>query len=156
MANHHQLRLFPHSHLEFPSMELLTMWLLNGLRARGGVYHLRNANAFKDLSRGSVVLFRWEHRIVGEAVVWKEKEVFKQKLKDWLLLGGREEEYEAQVTFAPSSIRLYAPPLPAQFVQDLLGASKDIKTYPGAYVELDWDLYAAILAEVVAKGTFIA
>jgi hypothetical protein len=136
-------------------MELLMMWLLTSLRGRGGIYHLRDANAVKDLRRGSVVLFRCQHNIVGEAIVSKEKEIYSEKLRDRTLLG-EEEEYEAQVTFAPSSIRLYSPPLPASYIQLLLGNTKDIMTFPGAYAELDWCFYSQILEEVVSRGTFVA
>jgi uncharacterized protein (DUF488 family) len=32
------IRLFPHSKEEFPSLDLLTTWLLTALKARGGRY----------------------------------------------------------------------------------------------------------------------
>src|SRR5205807_1304193 len=98
------IRIFPHSQKEFPSLDSLMIWLLNALRGKGGVYNLRSADSIKDLPSGSVVLFRYGHNIVGEAVVWKEKEVYSEKLKE-RTLSGEDEEYEAQVTFAPSSIR---------------------------------------------------
>jgi hypothetical protein len=148
-----QVRIFPHNvEDEFPSEDLLRMWLLNGLRGRGGEYHLRNKDAVADLPPGSIVLFRWGNAIVGEAVVWKQKEVFPQKKKDRTLLG-KEQEYEAQVTFAPSSIRLYAPPLPVKLIQPHTG--KDL-TFAGACTVLDWDVYARILEEVVKAGALVS
>src|SRR5262245_6162740 len=124
-----QVRIFPHSQKEFPSEDSLITWLLTGLRGRGGVYHLRHADAVKDLPAGSVVLFRYGHRIVGEAVVCKGKETLAEKVKDRTLTG-EEEEYGARVTFAPSSIRLYAPPLPVATLQQLL--NKDVTKFAGA------------------------
>jgi hypothetical protein len=148
-----QVRIFPHSQKEFPSEDSLLTWLLTGLRGRGGVYHLRNGDAIKDLPPGSVVLFRYGNRIVGEAVACKGKETFQQKVKDRTLTG-EEAEYEAQVTFVPSSIRLNAPPLPVERIQPHL--NKDVVKYAGAYTDLDWDIYGIVLQEVVSKGTFIA
>jgi hypothetical protein len=147
-----QVRVFPHSQKEFPSVDSLLTWLLTGLRGRGGVYLLRNADAVREVPPGSVVLFRYGSRIVGEAVVSKGKEVFAEKIKDRMLTG-EEAEYGAQVTFIPSSIRLYAPPLPVDRLQPHL--DKDIVKYAGAYTDLDWAMYGIVLQEVVSKGTFI-
>jgi hypothetical protein len=147
-----QVRIFPHSQQEFPSEDSLLTWLLTGLRGRGGVYHLRNADAVIDVPPGSVVLFRYGHRIVGEAVVSKGKEVFPEKVKDRTLTG-EEAEYGAKVTFVPSSIRLYAPPLPVQRLQPHL--DKDVVNFAAAYTILDWSIYGIVLQEVVTNGTFI-
>jgi hypothetical protein len=125
---------------------------LTGLRGRGGVYLLRKADAIKDLPPGSVVLFRYGNRLVGEAVACKGKETFPTKVKDRTLTG-EEAEYGAQVTFVPFSIRLYAPPLPVERLQPHL--HKDVVKFAGAYTELDWDIYGIVLQEVVSKGTFI-
>jgi hypothetical protein len=148
-----QVRIFPHSQQEFPSEDSLLTWLLTALRGRGGVYLLRNANAVKDLPAGSVVLFRYGQNIVGEAIVSKGKEVFPEKLTDRTLTG-KEAEYGAQVTFVPSSIRLYAPPLPVERLQEHL-REKDVVKYAAAYTDLEWSIYAKVLQEVVSKGTFI-
>jgi hypothetical protein len=148
-----QVRIFPHSQKEFPSEDSLLTWLLTGLRGRCGVYHLRHADAVKDVPPGSVVLFRYGNRIVGEAVVWKGKETFAEKVKDRTLTG-EEAEYGAQVTFLPSSIRLYAPPVPVERLQPHL--DKDVVKYAGAYTELDWGIYDIVLQEAVSKGSFIA
>jgi hypothetical protein len=146
-----QVRIFPHSKKEFPSVDHLRAWLLNGLRGRGGLYHLRAKDAVAELPPGSIVLFRYGKEIVGEAVVRKGKELIQLKAKD-ATQSGEEEEYEAQVTFAPSSICLYAPPLTEEQIQ----TQKNIITYKGAYVELDWMTYACILREVVSIGAFIS
>lgn len=147
-----QVRIFPHSQKEFPSEDSLLTWLLTGLRGRGGVYHLRDANAVAGLTAGSVVLFRYGQRIVGEAVISKGRELFPEKVKDRTLTG-EEAEYGAQVTFVPSSIRLYAPPLPVERLQPHL--DKDVVKFAAAYTHLDWSIYAIVLKEVVTNGTFI-
>jgi len=147
-----QVRVFPHSQKEFPSEDSLLTWLLTGLRGRGGVYLLRNANSVKDVPPGSVILFRYGSKIVGEAVISKGKETFADKVEDRTLTG-EDAEYEAQVTFVPSSTRLYAPPLPVERLQPHL--DKDIVKYAGAYTDLDWTMYGIVLQEVVSKGTFI-
>jgi hypothetical protein len=69
------------------------------------------------------------------------------------MLTGEEGEYEAQVTFVPSSIRLYAPALPVERIQPHL--DKDVVKYAGAYTDLEWRIYGIVLQEVVSKGTFI-
>jgi hypothetical protein len=147
-----QVRIFPHSQTEFPTEDSLLTWLLTSLRGRGGVYFLRHADRLKELPPGSVVLFRYGHKIVGEAVVSKGKEAFPEKVKDRTLTG-EEAEYGGQVTFAPSSIRLYAPALPVECLQPHL--DKDVVKFAGAYTDLDWSIYAIVLQEVVSKGTFI-
>jgi hypothetical protein len=147
-----QVRIFPHSQTEFPSEDSLLTWLLTSLRGRGGVYLLRNPNAITDLPPGSVVLFRYGQKIVGDAIVWRGKETFSEKVKDRTLTG-EDAEYGAQVTFVPSSIRLYAPALPVSRLQPHL--TKDVVNYAPAYTILEWSVYAVVLQEVVSNGTFI-
>jgi len=71
---------------------------------------------------------------------------------------GEEVEYEAHVTFAPSSIRLYAPPVPVVQIQHHMNEhhiDKNIVKSARVYAKLDWNIYACILKEVVSRGTFI-
>ncbi|HXC44818.1 MAG TPA: hypothetical protein VNY51_15010 [Candidatus Dormibacteraeota bacterium] len=134
-------------------------WLLTGLRGRGGVYHLTSADAVADLPPGSIVLFRYGHEIIGEAVVRKGKETGSVTGRTLL---GEDGEYAARVTFAPSSIRLYSPPLPVKQIQQY--TEKDISSSAQPYYKLDWCVYGRILKEVVSRrdqsagvdGTFIA
>jgi hypothetical protein len=147
-----RVRIFPHSQQEFPSEDGLPTWLVTALRGRGGVYLLRHADAVRSVAPGSVVLFRYSNHIVGEAVVWRDKEVFAEKVRDRTLTG-EEAEYGAQVIFVPSSIRLYAPPVPVERLQPHL--DKDVVKFPGAYTDLDWAIYGVVLQEVVSRGTFI-
>lgn len=149
-----QVRVFPHSQQEFPTEDSLRTWLLTGLRGRGGVYHLRDANAVKDPPVGTVVLFRYGQRIIGEALVSRAKETFPQKVKVRILTA-EEVEYSAQITFAPSSIRLYAPPLPIERLQDEL-PEKDVEKFPLAYHKLEWGVYAKVLQHVITQGGLIS
>jgi hypothetical protein len=159
MSTSPQVRIFPHSQAEFPSKDLLMTWLLIGLRGRGGVYHLSSADAVADLPPGSIVLFRYGHEILGEAVVCRGKEIEREKGRNLL---GEEGEYAAQVTFAPSSIRLYSPPLSVKQIQK--HTEKDISSSAQPYYKLDWEVYGCILKEVVSgrdqsattEGGFIA
>ena len=137
-----QVRIFAHSSKDYPTKDDLMAWLLNGLRGRGGEYRLTTAHRVKYLPPGSVVLFRYADEIVGEAVVSKEKEI----------VSG--EEYAAQVTLAPSSIRLYSPPLPINRIQQLY-PEKDISSSAQPYYILPWESYSHILKEVVTAGVFI-
>ena len=147
------IRIFPHSRTEFPSEDSLTMWLLTSLRGRGGVYLLGRADAVSDLPPGCLVLFRYGQKIVGEAIVCKEKEVFPQVVND-RTLRGEAAQYGAQVTFSPSSVRLYAPSLPVECIQP--HAEQNLIAYAGAYVKLDWGIYPRILEEVIKRGILIS
>jgi hypothetical protein len=141
-----EIRVFPHSRKEFPSEDLLMMWLLHGLRGRGGVYHLKRRIS---LPVGSIVMFRYVDkldRIIGEAVVAKETQQI--DATDRNLLTGKEEKYAAEITFAPSSIRLYAPPVPWKRVGKPL--------LPMVYGKLDWNHYAIVLEEIASTGAFIS
>lgn len=151
IAGYPQVRIFPHNKKEFPLVDDLRTWLLNGLRGRGGLYHLGDKDVVSELPPGSIVLFRYGHEIVGEAVVRKGKELLEPRVRD-TTRSGAEVEYQAKVTFDPSSIRLYAPSL----TEEQIHTEKDIITYKGAYVELDWTAYAYVLREVVTRGTFIS
>jgi hypothetical protein len=153
-ASEPQIRIFPHSREEFPSDDLLRIWLLNALRGRGGRYRLRSLKGGKPqaLPPGSIVLFRYADDIIGEAVV--QKDIEKESGTERNLWTGKDVEYEALVTFAPSSIRLYAPAVSVQKIQKYVG--KDITTAANAYVELDWNAYASVLQDVVSAGAFIS
>ena len=146
-----QVRIFPHSRDEFSSVDMLRMWLLNGLRGGGGIYLLRRADAVATLPIGSVVLFRYGNEIVGEAIVSEEKKVQQVTAQT---LAGRSFEYAAQVTFAPSSIRLYSPAVDIQKIKKYV-PTKNIDNAEPYYI-LDRDAYAAVLREVVSAGNFIS
>lgn len=92
-------------------------------------------------------------------MVSKGKEVLDKKVKGKTLLGNQEGEYDATVVVAPSSIRLYAPPLSVERIQKYMdehGEGKNIVKFPGAYVQLKWDIYSFVLQEVVSNGTFVS
>lgn len=147
------IRIFPHSKDEFPSLDMLTTWLLTALKARGGRYLIRSANAVADLPTGSVVLFRYGHVIVGEAVVYR---YVCESARDRTLLG-QEMQYEAHVEFSPTSIRLFVPPLPVKELQSIIGDSLNITASAQPYYKLeDWSAYAKLLAAHLGEtGAFL-
>jgi hypothetical protein len=127
------IRVFPHSTDEFPSLGMLTTWLLTALKARGGRYLIRSAKAVPDLPTGSVVLFRCGHVIVGEAVVFT---YVHDSAKNRTLLD-QEMEYEAHGEFSPASIRLFVPPFPVEVLQSIMGDSLNIATSAQPYYKLE-------------------
>jgi hypothetical protein len=148
-----QIRIFPHSKDEFPSLDLLATWLLTALKARGGRYMIRSADRVADLPTGSVVLFRYGHVLVGEAVVFK---YVRSSANDRTLLG-QETPYEAHVEFSPSSIRVFVPPLPVEELQSIVGESPNLTASAQPYYKLeDWGAYPRLLAAHVSNaGAFL-
>src|SRR5262249_37458271 len=121
------IRIFPHGPDEFPSMDHLQGFLLVGLRGRGGKY-LFPTKRVDELPTGSVVLFRYSNWIVGEAIVSQAPVWEKERARN---RSGEEVEYVGRVVFAPSSVRLYSPPLSVECLQELIrqsGENKDIQT----------------------------
>jgi hypothetical protein len=147
------IRIFPHSKDEFPSLDMLTTWLLTALKARGGRYMIRSGDRIAELPAGSVVLFRYGHVIVGEAVVFS----YVRDSKNDRTLLGQEMQYEAYVEFSPSSIRLFVPPVPVEELQAILGDSTNITASAQPYNKIDdWSVYPKLLAVHVGKaGTFM-
>jgi len=151
MADPH-IRIFPHSKEEFPSVDSLTTWLLNGLKARGGTYHMRSSKAVKDLEAGSIVLFRYHDKIVGEGVV---SNYIKGAASD-KTIAGEDVEYEARTVFSPSSIRVYSPPVDIEALQSLIGDQPNIVPSAQPYFIInDWSVYPRLLALVIQQGTFM-
>ena len=147
------IRIFPHNQKEFPDRDILTMWLLTGLKARGGKYLLVNKNAVAKLPPGSLVLFRYGQLVVGEAVVNEYSRDY-SSVKD-RNLAGEYQKYEAYVRFSPSSIRVYAPPVDIKVLQSFIGESPNISV-PRTYHKIkDWKVYQRLLAHVSKLGTFI-
>ncbi len=143
------IRVFPHSKEEFPSLDVLTTWLLTALKARGGRYLIRSASSIAELPLGSVVLFRYGHVIVGEAVV---SQYVKDASRNRTLLG-QETQYEAHVELSPSSIRVFVPPLPIEELQALIGESMNITASAQPYYKFeDWGIYPKLLAAHVGKS----
>jgi hypothetical protein len=146
------IRIFPHSQEEFPAEEALTMWLLTGLKARGGKYLLRSSKAIADLPVGSIVLFRYGRVIVGEAVVLRYA---LEPTKDRTLTG-KEYEYQAYVKFSPSSIRVYAPPIRVDTLQSFIGDSPNIVPSAQPYFKIeDWTVYPRLIGKIAVSGAFL-
>lgn len=147
------IRIFPHSKEEFPSLDMLTTWLLTALKARGGRYLVRSSSSIADLPPGSVVLFRYGRVIAGEAVVCQ---YVKDATKNRTVLG-QETHYEAYVELSQSSIRVFVPPLPVDELQTLIGDAMNVTTSAQPYYKLeDWTIYPRLLAaHVGGAGAFL-
>lgn len=146
------IRIFPHSQKEFPSRDTLTTWLLTGLKARGGKYLLVNKDAVAELPPGSLVLFRYGHFVVGEAVVTLYS---RDSPASERTLAGDDQQYEALVLFSASSIRVYAPPVEIDELQSFIGETPNISVAQGKYKIEDWNVYPRLLAHVAKLGTFL-
>jgi hypothetical protein len=152
-----QVRIFPHNRVnEFLTEDALRAWLLNGLRGRGGRYLLVRTDAVQELPCGSIVLFRYGNKIIGEGVVSKKKEPLPVPVTE-ITETGMEQQYHAQVHFNPLSIRLYAPAVDVKEIVDKVKemTGKDI-TVAQTYHNLDWSIYPFILSKVAKDGTFIS
>jgi hypothetical protein len=142
------IRIFPHSQEEFPSLDALQTWLLTALKARGGMYHLRSRKAAAELPAGSIVLFRYSDGLIGEGIVRD----YTRESHTERMLNGQEQVYEALVTFAPDSIRLFAPPFPVEELQKIVGEALPIMIPNGYYIIRDWGVYPRLLAAHIGKA----
>lgn len=143
------IRIFPHSKEEFPSLDMLTTWLLTALKARGGRYLIRSSSSVAELPPGSIVLFRYGRVIAGEAVV---SQYVKDATRNRTVLG-QETHYEAYVELSQSSIRVFAPPLPVDELQTVIGGALNITTSAQPYYKLeDWTVYPRLLGAHVGGG----
>lgn len=144
------MRIFPHDPAVFPSVDDLTTWLLTALKAKGGKYRVLGTAPQAvpaNLLQGSVVLFRYADLIVGEAVVL-----------DYIIPAPIEETAEqclAIAIFAPSSIRLYSPPVDVERLSELIGGKPDISVHRTYHSIENWTVYPKLLAHVAASGAFL-
>lgn len=127
------------------------------MKARGGKYLIVNRSVGKPYSPevlppGSIVLFRYHDALVAEAVVRCYVREPGQDSED-----GR--DYAAKVIFAPSSIRIYSPPVPVSVLQGIIGGGKDLQgrnsyTLVHEISEVvDWTVYPKLLAAHI-QGEF--
>ena len=137
------VRIFPHSRDEFETDDELRSWLHNGLRLRDGEYYLRATKGIGSIPRGSIVLFRFDKDIVGEAIVKEDV----QKV-DIIRRGVK---YEGMIKFEASSIRIYRRPIKIKFLENITGRDFSVAR---TYFKIEWDVYRQILAEVVKYGFF--
>jgi hypothetical protein len=148
------VRIFPHSQDEFRSRDELTTWLLTAFNAGGSRYLLRSREAVAELPPGSIVLFRFGNDIVGEGVV-RAYSRLPAAVTDQTP-AGEQRTYEARVDFAPGSTRLFAPPIPVESLQRLIGESHNIRVARTYHIIPEWSVYPQILAAHVGTGgTFV-
>ena len=140
------IRIFPHSREEFETDDELRTWLHNGLRLRDGKYYLRSIQpvGLGKNPPGTLVLFRFDKEILGEAVV-KEDVVKVERQRG-------DVEYEGMIKFEASSIRIYRKPIKVEYLEKLTGRDLSVaKTY---FKFDDWNIYHRILEEAVKDGFF--
>ena len=135
------IRIFPHK-TWFPKDEDLKGWMHFTMRARGGTYYFRKAYKYlmNNNPPGTIVLFRYEDSIIGEGVV--KVDTVKSNIS----------HYETMITFEPSSIRIYAKPLPVKRLAKIV--DKDL-TSDTTYYGISMKYYGKILAEVIHIGGFL-
>ena len=140
------IRIFPHSREEFRSADELASWLQSGLRYRDGKYHLRRVGAgIGSIPPGSVVLFRFDKEIIGEAIV--KQDVVEEEIVD----SGY--TYKGYIQFEQSSVRVYRGFLPIEFLEKATG--KDLSVARTYYKIDDWGVYAKVIKEQVKRGGFL-
>jgi len=145
------IRILPHSQKEFPSQDFLQTWLITALKARAGIYRLRSKDAIADLAAGSIALFRYGDYIVGEAIVrGYARQEFTERM-----LSGDTERYEAYITFVPESVRLFAPPMPIEELQKLVGIEHPLTVARTYFKISDWSIYPKVIAYVAERGRLI-
>ena len=141
MSDRPNIRIFPHRKW-FPKDEDIKGWLHFTMRNRGGTYYFRKAYKYIKHSNppGTIVLFRYDEDIVGEAVV--AIDTIKSNIS----------HYEMMVTFDPSSIRIYKKPLTIQTLSKIV--EKDLKS-DTTYYNIPMKYYGLIMAEVVRRGGYV-
>lgn len=130
------IRIFPHSREQFESDDVLKDWL----KQNNGEYWLKSLQPIKSVPTGSIVLFRFDKEIVGEAVVQR----------DIRKLDTNEFESEGKIKFEPASIRIYKKPLKIKTLEKFTG--KNLKGANIYYKIYTWSIYSKILAETVKDG----
>lgn len=146
------IRIFPCSQEEFVSEGAFQTWLMTSLKAGGGTYLLRSDSRVADLAPGSIVLFRYEDHLVGEGVV---REYVKEAHTS-RTLAGEERQYEARVTFALGSIRMFTPPMKIEELQQIVGEAIQINSRMPYYAIRSWDTYPRLLAAHIGRaGAFM-
>ncbi len=101
-----EIRIFPNSQkYEFVTKEELVDYLKNRLRSqeRNGRYNFRSFRPVKNITVGSIALFRFASDIMGWGEISKRAvyEPFKRN----------NDNYEGVIMFQPKSIKVFDPPL---------------------------------------------
>ena len=100
-----RIRGFPHKENYFEDEFHLRDWLDSSLRIdEQGEYWLGEAPGLGELPRGSIVLFYFKNKIVGEALVEQAPEEIDQEKRERDEVS---EEFKKYILFVPESIRTY-------------------------------------------------
>ena len=135
------IRIFPHSKEFFEDPDQLRTWLHTTMRLRGGWYRIKKLKGV-GLGKnppGSIVMFRKDDRIVGEAIV----------KKDVILISDK--GYEGKIAFEPSSIRIYREPLGIGDLEKITGLN--LKSARPYYL-IESSFYPDIMKKIVKNGFF--
>lgn len=99
------------------------------------------------------MLFRHSDFIVGEAIAIE----CDSNTSVSRMLNGKKREYEATITFAPSSVRLFSPPIRIELLQSIIGSSPKIVTARNNYYCIpDLSVHPRLLYEhLKCHGTLI-
>ena len=118
----------------FKSLGEVRDWLLSECRSiRKGVFELKSKNSIGDA--GSIVIFKYKKQLIAEAIVMADVlEIYNPRLD--------EEIYT--IRFIPSSIRLFAKPIP---ISDL-----DFTIHHQPQTIISYDDYLTILGELTEYG----
>lgn len=130
------IRIFPCNREEFETVEELRIWLEKTLPLeREGRYRLRTLQNIKSVPQGSIVLFRFDQEIIGEAIVRQDIQEINEEINGV--------NYVGAIYFEPSSIRIYKRPLPVSFIEQL--SNKNLAVPRSYYKIYDFNIHKAIL-----------
>ncbi len=132
------IRIFPHSKKEFNNESDLQKWLKSDLILQDGKYLLRTINGVGSIPVGSMVLFRFNKNIVGQAVVERDIKPINKETNGVT--------YKGIIKFNISTIKVYRKPLPIGFVEKLTDRSFQ---FARAYYKFyDYSIYDKIQEEI--------
>jgi hypothetical protein len=144
------IRIFPNSQGEFETQAQLSAWLMTTLRANGGKYRITTQSEQSnhrpaELPTGSIVLFRFNKLIIGEAVVLKYSNEPAKDEEDGV-------DFLARVFFVPSSIRIFSPAIPIKVLDDLEEVPQNLSGANPYYRLVNWIVYPKMLAAHITGG----
>lgn len=133
------IRIFPHSKEHFENPDELRTWLSTTLRLRNGWYRLEKLQGIGigNNPPGTIVLFRIDQKIVGEAIVKED------------VIEIEDKEFEGKITFDPSTVRIYKKPLQIAILGKITNLNLE-NAKP--YYKIEPKLYPYIMQEIIKNG----
>jgi len=136
------VKVLAHSPEEFKDANELSEWIGKELKI-DGIYLIASVRKVKDLYPGSICLFMKDKRMAGEGIVKEFKPYTGSKKSP---ITGK--SYEAEIIFAPSSLRRYVRPLELITIRDLIGRMLNFRSGGN----LTWAEYGKCQTEIVKNG----